>query len=177
MIQNMLILDIGCGSVPEGDVNLDLYQGETPHHRYLVKSRTIKNFVNSDAQSLPFRTNSIKILYSSQLLEHLPEPLTHLRECYRVLTKNGWLVIKIPNKPITKESKRHLYSWSETSFKNFLELVFTNVDVKAYTRMGRMETDRLYRLIELIKRPSMWNTLQRVYSQVFNGILIGVCKK
>jgi hypothetical protein len=87
------ILDVGCGTNPMGDVNVDLYVGVSEHRdpKPLVP-KEIPNFVLCDACHLPFRDNSFKKVFSKDTLEHVgkkpqrtnPAPYMALREMIRV---------------------------------------------------------------------------------------------
>jgi SAM-dependent methyltransferase len=74
------MLDIGCGSSPKGDVNCDMYIGETPHImiRHRINAKKIPNFVLCDAMHLPFRNKTFDIVNASQVLEHVFEK-TYIR--------------------------------------------------------------------------------------------------
>lgn len=70
----MLVLDVGCGDRPRGNVNCDLFMGYTPHTtkkriRY-INPKTIPNFVKCSANFLPFKDKSFHISYCFDVLEH-----------------------------------------------------------------------------------------------------------
>lgn len=67
----------------------------------------INGFHFEVGKKLPFKDNSQEIIYSSHMLEHLPQTVVDyvLKECYRVL--NGKLVIKIPDFDLTLENWRN----------------------------------------------------------------------
>ena|GEM_PF-1793944 len=73
----MKVLDVGCGDVPKGDVNVDLF--------FYVKCQ---NFVIAEAHHLPFKNGVFGKVYSKHCLEHLENPLKFFKEVKRVL-KNG----------------------------------------------------------------------------------------
>ena len=76
-----MILDVGCGDKPRGDVNIDL-----------AHNRSAFNFIRSDAQHLPFRDKTFKTTYVLTVLEHLNKPYDALREIFRVT--NGDVIIR-----------------------------------------------------------------------------------
>ena len=56
------------------------------------------NVVQGDLnKELLFPDNEFKCVYSLSVLEHLLNPCQHLKECYRILEKDGTLVILTPN--------------------------------------------------------------------------------
>ncbi|PVX24556.1 MAG: hypothetical protein CW691_07245 [Candidatus Bathyarchaeum sp.] len=82
-----MILDVGCGSFHKGDVNCDLFIKDAGHRLQEGKSinvKNIKNFVLCDSKFLPFRNSSFDVVYSSHVIEHVPEPVKVLDEMVRV---------------------------------------------------------------------------------------------
>ena len=68
-----MILDVGCGVHPKGDVNCDLR-----------KLHGIKNYVICDANHLPFKPQIFDVVCAFNILEHVDEPLAVMDECRRV---------------------------------------------------------------------------------------------
>lgn len=75
-------LDIGCGSVPAGDVNVDLLIQDDDRNLNAVPP--CENFVKAAAEALPFQDDVFIEVYSSHLLEHTPDPDVCLKEMLRV---------------------------------------------------------------------------------------------
>lgn len=113
--------DLGCGSVPSGDINLDLFIGFTPHHRASITPmrQGYKMFIRGDVQELPFRDKSLRETKLSHVLEHTEKPLQVLQELNRI-TRERVLVL-VPNNPLKDEHPQHLYSWSRDSLKALAE--------------------------------------------------------
>lgn len=51
-----------------------------------------------DAKRLPYRNNEFDLIYSSNLLEHLPDPAQTFMEMSRVLRDNGIMIHVVPNR-------------------------------------------------------------------------------
>lgn len=101
-------LDVGCGDVPKGDVNLDL--------SYYGRGR---NFVIGEAHHLPFKDETFTKVYSKHCLEHLESPLVFFREAKRTLKKGGILECIYPTDTmLTKKTIHNLLNlhWS-SAFK------------------------------------------------------------
>jgi SAM-dependent methyltransferase len=52
-------------------------------------------FLNSDAENLPFASNSFDLVYSFGVLHHTPGTEKAIRECYRVLKPGGQAIIML----------------------------------------------------------------------------------
>jgi len=111
------VVDLGCG--PGTNVfdvydvcaesknvqwfGLDLNQREAAmgaaRSSYRSKERGMQgiHFMSGDIFKLPFADNSIDILISSEVVEHLPDPLPALQEMQRVLKSGGYAMVTTPN--------------------------------------------------------------------------------
>jgi len=123
----MRILDVGCGIHPKGDVNVDLYitQKERKAQNFIdIKLGKTKNLVKTDAHYLPFNDEVFDKIICYHTIEHLLQPYTALTEMYRVLKKNGILVLDLPNsKLVSTEHQTHFYSWTTSSLSHLLKHV------------------------------------------------------
>lgn len=118
-----MILDVGCGDSPKGDVNCDL-------KRPIV----YKNFIQCDAYYLPFKDETFSVVRGSAILEHLCEPLLALKEFKRVSQK--FIYLKVPNNPkiLGPQRKDHMFAWDKTTLENFLSILFPTVKVYSSNR-------------------------------------------
>jgi SAM-dependent methyltransferase len=78
------ILDVGCGKNKRGDIGIDY-------------SRDSEADVIADAHFLPFIDGVFDGGVSNHVIEHSPNPLTFLREQYRILKNNGKLTLVTDN--------------------------------------------------------------------------------
>ena len=82
-----MILNVGCGNFPLGDVNCDLYIHDIGHRggeTDILIVNKIKNFVLCDSQYLPFKDNCFELVYSRHVIEHIINPFLFLSELVRV---------------------------------------------------------------------------------------------
>lgn len=72
------------------DINYDLL-------RYGAKVFNI-NGVQADALKLPFRDGALDTVVTLETIEHLPDPISFIKEISRVLKFDGLVVLSTPNK-------------------------------------------------------------------------------
>jgi SAM-dependent methyltransferase len=93
------VMDLGCGTggsidlfrrlSPEVDwVGVDIADSQEASQR----RRTDATFVTYDGTKLPFPDRSFDVVYSSQVLEHVVDPLAQMREIARILSPGGSLI-------------------------------------------------------------------------------------
>jgi SAM-dependent methyltransferase len=90
------VMDLGCG---RGD-SIDLFRRHQPEVEWIgvdiadsqevhQRRRSDATFVTYDGERVPFEDASFDLVYSRQVLEHVPDPLGHMREVNRVLRAGG----------------------------------------------------------------------------------------
>ena len=130
-----LTLDLGCGSYPRGDVNLDLqfsyrHPLDEPWKFDEVVGGKAENpdLVMADANyPLPFRDESFTCVIMRDVLEHLLNPYNTLREVHRVLKRGGVLKVTVPNARVSLADWRdetHLYSFTEPTIRRLIGRLF-----------------------------------------------------
>ena len=82
---------------------LDLNQREAAEgaarSQFRVEQREMRpiRFMSGDIFKLPFADNSIDIIVSSEVVEHLPDPMPAIQEMARVLKPGGYAMVTTPN--------------------------------------------------------------------------------
>jgi SAM-dependent methyltransferase len=100
---NIVILDVGCGSIPRGDINIDavkksgynLQTGNQWESDY-IDVKSIKNYIIADVHHLPIKDKSIDVVLSSHVIEHVAHPALMLREMVRVSKRK--VIIRYPHR-------------------------------------------------------------------------------
>jgi len=82
-IEKKMILDVGCGHIPRGDVNCDLMIPDADE-KWDLNPHWIPNFVRADVRFLPFKSRCFDVVFCSHVLEHLEDPGEGLDELKRV---------------------------------------------------------------------------------------------
>jgi SAM-dependent methyltransferase len=83
-----MVLDYGCGGSP--------YQplfGSCTYHRADLSGGNNLDFEYGPDSKLPSEVSGYDCVLSTQVLEHVEDPESYLRECYRVLRPGGCLVL------------------------------------------------------------------------------------
>jgi ubiquinone/menaquinone biosynthesis C-methylase UbiE len=140
--------DAGCGAgILLGDVleaypqsygvGVDVSMVMLQHAQRVLKHWSLDGqvkFVNADLRSLPFSHHQFEVVAALEVLEHLPEPQTGLRELLRVLKPQGLLLTSIP---VQSNTPGHLYLFKtpqdviEFHRAAGLEIVYVQVDEAA----------------------------------------------
>lgn len=93
-----VLLDIGCGDLPYRELcnNVDKYVGLDREVRFRPQENFDVIFGIGNATELPFKMDSFDTILSTQVIEHLSQPLFFFKECYRVLKPGGTGIMTFP---------------------------------------------------------------------------------
>jgi ubiquinone/menaquinone biosynthesis C-methylase UbiE len=100
-------IDIGCGSgintaVFGNEFNQvfcsDFCRTDLIACREFMMRKDNVYYIAADAQSLPFKNGRFDLVTGFSLIEHVPEQEKMLNEAFRILKKNGQLILQFPNK-------------------------------------------------------------------------------
>jgi 2-polyprenyl-3-methyl-5-hydroxy-6-metoxy-1,4-benzoquinol methylase len=101
------ILDVGCGDGLFMDRIRDALNGRkkieiwgVDYSKYKLKKAEKKGHSVKWCdleKGLPFEDGTFDVIYAAELIEHLYNPDYFLEECYRVLKKNGVIIVSTPN--------------------------------------------------------------------------------
>jgi len=124
-----VVLDVGCGSKPTGDINLDVY----------LPDPIPQNFVLARASKLPFLEDSFDVVRSAYVIEHVLNPAQMIKEHVRVAkdkviiyTDNCDWFGNIFMRLIGKGSifhQEHYFKWSKEYLCNLINRLGFNCEV------------------------------------------------
>lgn len=117
MVPKKMKLNIGCGHVGTGDVNIDLHLHKTIHRidGHPLQPKLIKNFVCADAHHLPFKSEVFDETYSKDVIEHVSNPYLMMKEMFRVTKAYGIVHIIFPHK-YAKKLPEHINYFNSAWF-------------------------------------------------------------
>ena len=121
------VLDLGSGYGtyrPPLQVRSSLYVGLDIEH----KSRSLD--LIADGRRLPFAVNTFDTVFSSQVLEHTPEPWCLLGEVQRVLAPGGALILSAPHLSYVHAAPEDYYRYTNFGLAFLLQQAgFEQVEV------------------------------------------------
>jgi uncharacterized protein YbaR (Trm112 family) len=164
---NVIVLDVGCGDDPKGDVNVDIY----------IPSLIPNNFILASAELLPFKNNSFDIVRSAYVIEHNLSPIEMIKEHFRVCSKKveiytdnsdwfGIIIYRILNIGSIFHDE-HYFKWSKEYFINILN------------RLGLKGKVIVFNLSPsfLIKMTSLFGKLPRIGNIFYRDLYVEIYKK
>lgn len=140
-----IVVDLGCGEKPfkkEIQKLSESYFGvDWPSS---VHNKNETDIYSNISKALPFKSDSVNTVVSFQVMEHLPEPLLFLKECRRILCKNGKIILTTPFMWGVHESPHDYYRYTHYGLKYLLEKSgFQNISVIPNTGYWAMAGLRL----------------------------------
>ncbi len=98
------IIDLGCGDgsfaikIAEKAMAKDIYGVEFLNEAArAARDRGIRAYNADLNESLPFESGSFDIVHANQIIEHLVNTDTFIKEIYRILKFGGYVVVSTPN--------------------------------------------------------------------------------
>jgi ubiquinone/menaquinone biosynthesis C-methylase UbiE len=143
---NGKILDLGCG---EGEIAKDVFDkqidwgldNDPEMIKKAKKSKVYKKVLLASAIDIPLKDNTVDLVFSNSVLEHIPNITQVLKEVKRVLKPSGELIITMPSHQLSnylglgelygklfnhKYCHYHLYSlpsWKKLLLKHNLKVI------------------------------------------------------
>lgn len=164
------IVDIGCG---QGGF-LDLCRGEfevaigidlSTEAVRMCLARGVSG-IRSHALFLPLRTGSLDVVRAKEIIEHLPDPLSMVREAYRVLRPGGLFLAHVPSQysalyPVGNfyDDYTHVRPLSRSGARRLVEdSGFELLFIQGYTA-GRSNLERAAGRLLALVLPHTWRIL------------------
>lgn len=83
-------------------------------HAVLPRAKIVDlNYPGYDGVTLPFADKSLDYVFSSHTLEHIDDRISILRDWYRVIKNEGYIVITVPHKWLYERKEEKPSAWNE----------------------------------------------------------------
>ena len=166
------LLDLGCGAgygtalLADSLVDLDTlvlgYDRALPDR---ASRGGGARFVCGEVEALPFAAASCDLVASFQVIEHLENPESYLREVARVLSPDGLLMLTTPNRETSDGlNPYHLHEYLAEELERLLSRTFAIVRMQGVGRSGRVApyVDARRRSLARIERLDVLRLRQRL---------------
>ena len=120
-----VVLDVGCGRRPYAD----MFAGASYVGVNFTTEDALPDVVG-DAQHLPIANEAVDIVFSTQVIEHVPHPEHLLEEAWRILRPGGSIILSGPFYWPLHEEPHDYYRFTKYAFEQLLaEAGFGDVSV------------------------------------------------
>lgn len=137
---------------------LDYAQNSLQIIQKLMREKNIQLCpVRADAFHLPFRTDSVDIIFHQGLLEHFKTPMPLVRENYRVLKSGGHALIDVPQRYHIYTVIKHILIWLNAWFAGWE----TEFSVKQLSQLMKKAGFAIHAVYGDWMRPSLFYRMLR----------------
>ena len=168
--QGAVVLDVGAGSAPYRELfahcdyrTQDFHQLSDRQLRYGGYDRI--DYV-SDAAAIPVADATFDAVLCTEMLEHVPDPLSVLRELARILRAGGRLMLTAPLGSGIHQEPYHFYGgFTPYWYRRFLpEAGFADIQILANGGSPRFFSQEALRFLRLsapwsLRRMSLWQRM------------------
>jgi 2-polyprenyl-3-methyl-5-hydroxy-6-metoxy-1,4-benzoquinol methylase len=132
--KGLSVLDVGCGdgvvSEPIAKLGNTVVSVDLPTITMMCHKRRVSMVASGDAEHLAFADGSFDVVLASEVVEHLWNPEAFFEEAYRVLTKDGWLIVETPEGKDSLRYDAHKNWFDEKVVQQMVGKRFTIKQVK-----------------------------------------------
>lgn len=140
------ILDLGCGEGPYASLLQSLGTTVVGCDR---RPRPPYPAICADVIRLPFRDESFDMVFSTQVLEHVPDPKAMLESAWRVLRPGGVLLMTAPQMVALHEAPYDFFRYTQFGVHHLLSQArFRNIEINGMGGFSSMVAQQLeFRLL------------------------------
>jgi 2-polyprenyl-3-methyl-5-hydroxy-6-metoxy-1,4-benzoquinol methylase len=184
------LLDVGCGDgmltaraapIMERVVGVDSEASAIRLAKEKLGEFPNCELMHTACYDLPFDDKAFDVVTSADVIEHLKEPMHHLREICRVLKPEGALVLTTPKwRPDRKWDERHEKEYRPEELRELLGEHFDHVELTFFwpTKWSRFYATKLgWRLLKLAAI-QLYNPFLRAGTEPGKfGQILAICRK
>lgn len=123
-----LMLDLGCGTKPYYEIfnkKTDAYYGlDALNHRepdYFTDRNAHSPDILGDVVNLPIKSGCVDAILCTQVIEHLSQPDSALKECYRTLKNGAYIFLTCPQAYPIHDKENDYFRFTALGIKYLLE--------------------------------------------------------
>lgn len=126
--EGLKTIDVGCGNlktVPEA-IGIDIVPGGDIIPQIGGDSPSVADISADISKPLPLDDESVDIVISRHVLEHMLDPINAVRNWSKVLKTDGKMVISIPNENLIRSipmNPEHFHAWTPETFPTYIAAV------------------------------------------------------
>lgn len=152
------------------------------------KEKVIIKTIQANAEKIPYPDNSFDLIFHQGFLEHFHDPLKMISEQKRILRKDGFLVIDVPQKFTTYTLKKHLLmlsgkwfagwerEFSISELENLIEKIgMEKVLIYGWGYYGKLYNIRHLRLGKWYEK--LWEKIEHTRMKLYLNWCIGIIAK
>lgn len=135
------IIDVGCGrgdflyAFQRAGLNAIGVDGEDGDGR-----KDIIGGINLETDALPFDDESVDVVFTKSVMEHLHKPDNMLKECYRILKPGGLIIAMVPDWKtcmyIYYDDHTHVQPYTDVGLRDCLRMFgFSQVNSKQFYQL------------------------------------------
>lgn len=155
------VLDVGAGQCPYRPFFSHCIYTSHDFYQYKGKGNSLgyddweygNIDIVSDITAIPIKNRSIDVILCTEVLEHVPDPISALREFTRLLKKNGKIYITVPLASGIHQIPYHYYGgFTPYFFRKYLkEYGFSHIKITANGGFFRHLLQELHRAAWIFK--------------------------
>jgi SAM-dependent methyltransferase len=135
-----LVIDLGCGASP---YKKDILKGARTYigvdWEYSLHDLSNVDVFADLTNPFPFKNDYADTIVSFQVMEHLPDPLLFLAECYRVLKSGGRIFITLPFMWHVHEAPYDFYRYTRYGLQHLIKKSgFVDIEIRENTGFWQM---------------------------------------
>lgn len=169
---NGFIIDIGCGQDKVTPDAFGIDARKFPHTNYVTF-----DLYNLHKQLRRF-VGKVDVVYSSHVLEHIPDDIRAIREWSVLLKKGGYLILYLPDDRWydNEANPEHLRSFTYPQFKRFIQRSFPYLEVVESGEHHGYDKYSFYIVAKKVGKVTLKNSIKNAVKNRLKAFLINNLK-
>ncbi len=127
-VKGLKVIDVGCGNLKtfKGSIGIDIVPKGEIVEQIGGNSPSQADIVADVSQPLPLEEESVDLLVSRHVLEHMMDPIQVFQNWLKVVKKGGRIVLSVPNEHLIASipmNPEHVHAWTPENMQTFLKTI------------------------------------------------------